>query len=157
MSAFSGFNWARCGVITCPALLNNRSEGELLAGIARYLRASWLRSGSTSWWFFHHCRGSSSPSMVWYWTYLSSSLRSRSRGDCADDGAAVGFRMLVSEPSVFMSFFGGGRADKSSSGIRSVTASCSSFSFTAANSVRASFSPSSSSSSKSASVDRKSV
>ena len=35
-STFSGFSWARAGVLTCPALLNSLSDGELVAGIARY-------------------------------------------------------------------------------------------------------------------------
>ena len=38
MSTFSGFNCARDGVLISPALLNNRSDGELLAWIARYFR-----------------------------------------------------------------------------------------------------------------------
>ena len=37
MSTFSGFNFVRDGVLTSPALLNNRSHGELLAWIARYI------------------------------------------------------------------------------------------------------------------------
>ena len=45
MSTFSGFNCARDGVLISPTLLNNRSDGELLAWIARYFRATWQSSG----------------------------------------------------------------------------------------------------------------
>ena len=43
MSTFSGFNFARDGVLTSPALLNNRSDGELLAWVAIY-RVQFLHS-----------------------------------------------------------------------------------------------------------------
>jgi hypothetical protein len=36
MSTFSGFNFARDGVLTSPALLNNPSDGELQVWIVWY-------------------------------------------------------------------------------------------------------------------------
>ena len=53
MSTFCGFNCALDGVPISPALLNSRSDGELLAWIDRYFRASWQSMGnSTSLWVY---------------------------------------------------------------------------------------------------------
>ena len=64
MFALSGFSWARCGVTICPALLKSLSDGALLAWIAKYLRANWLRRGKSLTWILHHSSRSSSPSMI---------------------------------------------------------------------------------------------
>ena len=39
LSTLSGFSCAHPGVLTCPTLLKSLSDGELLAWMARYLRA----------------------------------------------------------------------------------------------------------------------
>ena len=39
----------------CPAKLNTRSEGTLVAGMHRYLRASCIRTGYLLAFTFHHC------------------------------------------------------------------------------------------------------
>ena len=64
MFALSGFSWARCGVTICPALLKGLSDGAMLAWIAKYLRANWLRRGKSLTWILHHSSRSSSPSMI---------------------------------------------------------------------------------------------
>ena len=127
MFGLSGFSWARCGVTICPALLKSLSDGALLAWIAKYLRANWLRRGKSLTWILHHSSGSSSPSMMGNCKYLFISFFNWSRGDCAGEAGWIcdNFRMLVREPSVFFTFNGGGWHDLSSdsSSITNVTAS----------------------------------
>ena len=114
MFALSGFSWARCGVTICPALLKSLSDGALLAWIAKYLRANWLRRGKSLPRILHHSSGSSSPSMM---------------GNCTSPfsidhvetvlvrlaGSAITFASwCMREPSVFFTFNGGGWHDLSS-------------------------------------------
>ena len=56
MFALSGFCWARCVVTICLALLKSLSNGALLAWIAKYFRANWLRGKSLTW-ILHHSSG----------------------------------------------------------------------------------------------------
>ena len=70
MFGLSGFSWARCGVTICPALLKSLSDGALLAWIAKYFRANWLRRGKSLTWILYHSSGSSFPSMMGNCKYL---------------------------------------------------------------------------------------
>ena len=64
LSTLYSFSCARAAVLTCPALLKSLSDGELLAWMTRYLLANWQSNGSSFTCNFHHCRGSSSPSIT---------------------------------------------------------------------------------------------
>ena len=106
-----------CELTIWPALLNSLSDGELMAEIAKYLRASLLKSGNFFVWHFHQGNGSSSPSIVGILVYSSISFFNLLRGvwrvvEVVCDICRI---LVVREPSVFLIFFGGGSHRCSSS------------------------------------------
>ena len=74
LKIFRHFFCALCELTIWPALLNSLSDGELLAEIAKYLWASWLKSRNFLMWHFHQSNRSSSPSIIGILVYSSISF-----------------------------------------------------------------------------------
>lgn len=63
LSTIAGFKEEHWQVTMLPLVLKSLSEGELVAGMQRYLRASLAKRGKFTWCILHQVSGSSSLSM----------------------------------------------------------------------------------------------
>ena len=114
MLALSGFRLALLGVMTEPALLNRRSEGDEVAWIQRYFRAKEAITGYVVACEYHHRRGSLLQSMTGVDAYNTTSSFSRTFLDFRCPVVlAVSSPVPSQLPSVLFFFAGGGCVETS--------------------------------------------